>query len=29
VTLGNTLLAEFAPLVNAHQGVIESAGRQR
>ena len=22
VTLGNTLLAEFAPLVNAHQGVI-------
>jgi HAMP domain-containing protein/signal transduction histidine kinase/DNA-binding response OmpR family regulator len=24
VTLGNTLLAEFAPLVNAHQGVIYS-----
>ena len=28
VTLGNTLLAEFAPLVNAHQGVIYSVDYQ-
>ncbi|HET9474970.1 MAG TPA: HAMP domain-containing protein, partial [Steroidobacteraceae bacterium] len=28
VTLGNTLLAEFAPLVNAHQGVIYIVGHE-
>ena len=29
VTLGETLLAEFAPLVNAHQGVIYIVGLRR